>query len=92
VSGPFQRTRSNGPVGLLTTTCRFDADLFARIEAEAERLGVSNSEVIRAHVREGLARRAGETSMHGDLAKHEERISRLERLVKALAGQQIQRG
>lgn len=91
MSGAFKRSRPDGP-GLLTTTCRFDADLLGQIAAEAERLGISNSEVIRALVREGLARRAGETSMQSGLAKHEERIARLERLVKALADKQLQRG
>jgi len=87
VADPFKRTRSNRPAGLLTTTCRFDADLFARIEAEAERLGVSKNEVIRAHVREGLERRAAERA-HAD---HDERIARLERLVRALADGQLPR-
>lgn len=91
MSEPFKRTPPNGEAGLLTTTCRFDADLLERIETEAHRLGVSKSEVVRAHVREGLERRAAERAVTGDLAAQEERIARLERLVRALARQQFHR-
>lgn len=91
MADPFKRTSSNGPPGLLTTTCRFDADLFARIEAEAERLGVSNSEVIRAYVREGLERRAVERAMTDRFSEHDLRIARLERLVHTLAAQRLSR-
>jgi hypothetical protein len=88
---PFHRRPSapGQPARLLTTTCRFDADLFARIEAEAGRLGISNSEVIRAHVREGLERRAAERAIHTELADHGRRLERLERVVRALGARYL---
>ncbi|MDO8184692.1 hypothetical protein Q5424_05005 [Conexibacter sp. JD483] len=80
---PFRRRPSpDGAPGLLTTTCRFDRDLFARIEQEAGRLGVSNSEVIRLHVREGIERRAAERAVGRQLADHATRIARLERIIR----------
>ena len=55
------------------------------IEREARRLGTSNSDVIRSHVREGIARRGVERAMHGELADHARRLDRLEPIVRALA-------
>lgn len=72
-----------------TTTCRFDRDLFARIRLEAERRGVSNGEVIRVLVAEGLARRDGfeqaaRETFGADLAAHGDRLDRLEGIVREL--------
>lgn len=79
MGGPFQRRRTDGPARLLTKTVRFDADAVTWIEAEAERLGVSGSEVIRGLVRDGRERQRTEAALSAVQADHEERIARLER-------------
>jgi hypothetical protein len=78
VGGAFQRKRTDGPPRLLTTTVRLDADAVAWIEAEARRLGVSGSEVIRMQVRAGRERQRAEAAMSAVQAEHGQRIADLE--------------
>jgi hypothetical protein len=67
--------RTGDPLPLHTTTVRFDANTWAELSAEAERLGVPKA----TYIREATARRLAAAAVQAELAAIRRRLGLLER-------------